>query len=52
MDDIGKIVSKCLVYLFIAAFIGISQVRLTITQTAGIGGGPIINICLIIGLGM
>jgi hypothetical protein len=52
MDDIGKILSNGLVYLFIALFIGISQVRLIITQTAGIGGGPIINICLIIGLGM
>jgi uncharacterized membrane protein YfcA len=52
VDDIGKMVSNCFVYLFIAIFIGISQVRAIISKAAGIGGGPIINICLIIGLGI
>ena len=35
---------EALVYVIIATFIGISQ-------SAGIGGGPILNICLMIGFG-
>ena len=39
------------IYFIIAIFIGLSQVILYLFQSAGIGGGPIINISLMLGLG-
>lgn len=43
--------SEVILYSVIAIFIGISQVRYNYIQSAGIGGGPVINICLMIGAG-
>ena len=43
--------TELLVLLLIALFIGISQVNQIIIESAGIGGGAIINVLLIAGLG-
>lgn len=46
-----NMLGELLVLLLIALFIGISQVPPFNTQSAGIGGGAIINVLLITGLG-
>lgn len=42
-------IGEVVLYIIIAVFIGISQVTIHITQSAGIGGGPVLNICLMVG---
>ena len=49
--DIGNFLVQAGIYLFLALFIGVSQVQLYLFKAAGIGGGPILNISLMIGLG-
>lgn len=44
-------IKEIIVYIIISIFIGISQVIFLLFKSAGIGGGPILNICLMLGMG-